>query len=111
MIYDGECAFCGRWIRRWRRLTGDSVAYLSYQEALDRYPQVTREAAAEAVQLVLPAGEVLSGAAAVCRTLEGVRGWRWADRAYRRVPGFGPVSEALYRLVARHRGVAGRLSS
>ncbi len=110
MIYDGDCAFCRRWIRRWQRLTGDAVEYMPYQEALDRFPQVSRESAVVAVQLVLPGGEVLSGAAAVCRTLRDVHGWGWADRAYGKVPGFGPIAEMLYRLVARNRTVAGRIT-
>jgi len=109
MIYDGDCAFCRRWIRRWQRLTGDAVEYAPYQEALDRFPQVSRASAAAAVQLVVPGGEVLSGAAAVCRTLRGVHGWGWADRAYGKVPGFRPLAEVLYRLVARNRNLAGRV--
>ncbi len=110
MIYDGDCAFCRRWIRRWRRLTGNVVEYAPYQEALDRFPQVSRESAAAAVQLVLPGGEVLSGAAAVCRTLRDVHGWGWTDRAYGKAPGFGLIAEMLYRLVARNRTVAGRIT-
>ena len=109
MIYDGDCVFCRRWIRRWRRLTGNVVEYAPYQEALDRFPQVSRESAEVAVQLVVSGGEVLSGAAAVCRALRDVHGWGWADRAYTRVPGFRPIAEMLYRLVARNRRVAGRV--
>ncbi len=110
MIYDGDCAFCRRWIRRWQRLTGDEVEYAPYQDALDRFPQVSRESAEAAVQLVLTGGEVLSGAAAVCRTLRDVHGLGWADRAYGKVPGFRPIVEMVYRLVARNRTVAGRLT-
>jgi predicted DCC family thiol-disulfide oxidoreductase YuxK len=103
MIYDGDCEFCKRWRRRWQRLTGDAIEYAPYQEALERFPQVSRESAEAAVQLVLPGGEVLSGAAAVCRTLRDVRGWGWANRAYWNVSGFRLIAEALYRLVARNR--------
>ena len=110
MIYDDDCAFCRRWIRRWQRLTGSAVEYAPYQEALDRFPQVSRESAEAAVQLVVPGGEVLSGAAAVCRSLRDVHGWGWADRAYGKVPGFRPIAGMLYRLVARNRTVVGRLT-
>jgi predicted DCC family thiol-disulfide oxidoreductase YuxK len=110
MIYDGDCPFCRRWIRRGRRLTGNAVEYAPYQEVLDRFPQISRKSAAAAVQLVVPGGEVLSGAAAVCRTLRDVRGWGWAHRAYGKVPGFRPIAEMLYRLVARSRSVTGRVT-
>ncbi len=110
MIYDGDCAFCRRWIRRWRRLTGNAVEYAPYQEALDRFPQVSRESAEAAVQLVVPGGEVLSGAAAVCRTLRDVHGWGWAYRAYGKVPGFRPTAEIVYRLVARNRTLVDRVT-
>ncbi len=110
MIYDGDCAFCRRWIRRWQRLTGNAVEYAPYQEVLDQFPQVSRESAEAAVQLVVPGGEVLSGAAAVCRSLRDARGCGWADRAYGKVPGFRPIAEMLYRLVARNRTLVGGIT-
>jgi len=92
LVYDGDCAFCTDWVRRLQSLTGDSVAYAPFQDA----PQ-------QAVQLVLPGGEVHRGARAVFEALAcgGLRGWLWA---YKRVPGFAPISEWIYRLIARHRG-------
>ncbi len=110
MIYDDDCAFCRHWIRRWQRLTGSAVEYAPYQEALDRFPQVSLESAEAAVQLVVPGGEVLSGAAAVCRALRDVHGWGWADRAYTKLPGFRPIAEMVYRLVARNRTVVSRVT-
>lgn len=31
MIWDGECGFCARWIKRWERITGDKIQYVQYQ--------------------------------------------------------------------------------
>tara|TARA_B100001167_G_C16602980_1_gene226733 strand:- start:113 stop:478 length:366 start_codon:yes stop_codon:yes gene_type:complete len=105
MLYNGDCDFCKRWISHWQSLTGNAVEYVPYQEALDRFPQISRESAEAAVHLVLAGGEVLSGAAAVCHTLKDVRGWGWVNLAYGKVSGFRLVSEALYWLVARNRMV------
>ena len=110
LIFDGDCRFCRIWIDYWRLLTGGDVEYTAFQEGLGRFPQVKEDDARQAVQLVLPDGRVLWGAEAVFHTLRGVPGGGWPYRAYRRVPGVAAVTEALYRLVARHREPAYRVT-
>ncbi len=102
MVYDGDCGFCKLWIARWREITAGAVEYRPWQEAADRFPEIPRAAFAEAVKLIEPDGRVYSGAAAVSRSL-GRSFWRWS---YERVPGVAPVSDAAYRFVAGHRGLA-----
>jgi predicted DCC family thiol-disulfide oxidoreductase YuxK len=95
LIFDGDCGFCRRWIERWKRKTGDRVEYIAFQELGDRFPEISRERCKQSVQLIEPDGSVYEGAEAVFRSL----GRQWMYRA----PGVGPLSEWLYRLVARHR--------
>jgi predicted DCC family thiol-disulfide oxidoreductase YuxK len=101
LLFDGDCGFCRRWARRWQRLTGDAVEYAPFQEA--GTPLGLREEdLREAIHLVEPDGTVHRGAAAAYRAfVAGGRSWPW--RAYEGLPGFAPVSEAVYRFVARHR--------
>ena len=104
LVFDGECGFCRTWIARWRRATGDAVDYAPSQEVAERFPEVDRGRFAHAVQLREPDGTWLSGAAATFRALSyGPDGGFWWI-AYQRVPGFRPLSEWLYALVARNRG-------
>ncbi len=103
MLFDGDCGFCRRWIRRSSKLTGDRVRYAPYQEALIRYPQLTAQRCAAAVQLVLPDGTVLSGAHAVFRALDSAGKYRWLRRLYERRPLFARLAERFYQLVAHHR--------
>jgi predicted DCC family thiol-disulfide oxidoreductase YuxK len=103
LIYDGDCRFCGVWVNHWRKLTGDRVAYAPSQEVGGQHPDIPPEAFARAVQLVMPGGMVTSGAKAVFRALRFAPRRGWLLWLYRRVPGFAPVSEGVYRLVARHR--------
>src|SRR4051812_31373935 len=71
MIYDGECNFCTRWIRRWRRKTGEHIDYAPFQtpNLAGRFPEIPPDAFATAVQLVVPDGSVFRAAEAVFRSL------------------------------------------
>jgi lipase maturation factor 1 len=110
MLFDGDCGFCRCWIRRWETLTGDRVRYVPYQQALARYPQVTEQQCAAAVQLILPDGTVFSGAHAVFRALDLAGRHRWLLRTYERCTLFARVTERFYQLVARHRVSFSKLS-
>jgi len=109
LIFDGDCGFCRMWIARWRSLTGPSVDYAPSQEVGARFPEIPGEAFRKSVQLVLPDGRVLPGAHGVFATL-AVAGRRGGLRAYEHLPGFAPLTEGAYRLVASHRGAASRVT-
>jgi lipase maturation factor 1 len=104
MIFDGKCGFCRIWIKYWEQLTGTSMEYAASQEVGDSYPQIPAESYHQAVQVVMPDGEGISGARAVFATLKYAPGMAWLPWAYDHVPGFAPVTEAGYKLVAAHRG-------
>ncbi len=108
LIYDGRCAFCARWVHAWRSLTGTKVEYVTADEAQSRFPEVPPSRLAEAVQLVTGNGQVLSGAAAAFGAFASA-GQPWLWRLYRSAPGFALAAERLYRAVASHRELAGRL--
>ena len=103
MLFDGDCGFCRRWIRKWNRITGNCVRYAPYQQALAKYPQLTEQQCADAVQLVMPDGTVYAGAHAVFKALEHCGRYRWLLRLYEKLPGFAPATEWCYRLVAQRR--------
>jgi lipase maturation factor 1 len=106
VIYDGRCGFCLLWIARWRQRTGEGVDFEPSEAVRDRFPEIPEEALAEAVQLILPDGQVFSGAEAVARMLglgSGSAFWLWI---YRHIPGAAPAAELAYRAVASHRPAA-----
>jgi hypothetical protein len=98
LIYDGHCGFCRIWIDYWKRLTGDRIAYAPSQEVAEQYPQISREAFAEAVQLVRPDGSVASGARAVFEALG-------RESVYESSQLVANATEAAYRFIARRRGL------
>lgn len=75
------------------------MLYAPYQDVAAQFPQIPLAAFQNSVQLILPDGTVLSGAAAVFRAF-GNRGILWS---YEKIPGFAVVTEAVYCFVARHR--------
>lgn len=110
MLFDQDCGFCRRWIARWQMITGDTVDYESFQSACERYPEIPREEFARAIHLIEPDGSRTNGAEAVFRALAygGRRAPLWL---YERVPGVAPLTEALYRAVARNRDAASRVTN
>ena len=103
MLWDGDCGFCGRWIRRWKKLTGSAVDYRRYQDALEDFPQVREEDCRRAVQLVLPDGRVLSAAHAVLRALDAGGRFPFLHSTYQKSRIFRACAETAYRFVAANR--------
>lgn len=111
VVFDGDCGFCRYWIARWHHLTGDAVDYLPFQDpdVSRRFPVLTPERCARAVQIVEADGTVAEGAEAACRAL-ACAGRRWPLSCYQRVPGASFLAELAYRFVARNRRLASRLT-
>ena len=103
LLWDGECGFCGHWIRRWEKLVGDAVDYRTYQEAISEFPQVGESECRTAVQLVMLDGTVLSAAHAVLQSLALGGRAEGLLNLYRRSPLFRRLVEAAYRFVAANR--------
>jgi len=109
LIYDGDCAFCRRWVARLKRRTGRRVIFRPFQQrGLLAQLGVRRREARHAAQLLEPDGERLTGAAAILRTVEHGPGRHPLARTLG-LPGLRLVSEASYRVIADHRAFFSRL--
>ncbi len=103
LLYDGDCGFCRFWVARWRSVTRGAVDFTPAQREASRFPQIAPGAAARAVQLVMPNGEVYAGAEAVFRVLAYAPEERWKLGLYRHLPGFRPLADWIYTRIAAHR--------
>lgn len=104
LIYDGECGFCGKWIARWKGMTGDWVDYLPSSEAGRFFPDIPASEFERAVQLVRPDGSRCSGAEAVLEvTAPHKRLVRAIHVGYLRSGILRALFDAAYRFVAEHR--------
>ena len=103
LVFDGECTFCRAWVEYWKHLIGDRVLYAPYQEVGSAFPRTPHGDFASAVKLILPDGEVRTGAHAVFSALALVPGKRGMLWCYDHVPGVRAVSEVAYGVIARYR--------
>ena len=112
LLYDGDCKFCCRWIRRWERTTGPQVSYLPFQDSSvpTQFPELSREAFEKSVHLLEPDGRVSRGAEAVFRSLATARRYAWLLWCYQFVPGLAALTEWGYRRVANNRMLLSKLS-
>jgi lipase maturation factor 1 len=106
VIFDGDCRFCRRWIERWREMTGGAVEYEPYQEAATRFLEIPRVDFEQALHFIDKDGTVYRGAEAVFRSLGTIRSGRALIWGYEHLPGFAPVTEAAYGVIARNRQLA-----
>src|SRR6266568_1686623 len=110
LIWDGECDFCRLWIERWRFITAGEVDYATYQEVADRFPEIPRDEFKHAMVFIEPDGTAFFAAEAVYRSLAYRPSKRWLAWSYDHVPGFAAISEAVYKFVARHRGLGSTIT-
>jgi len=105
LIYDGDCAFCSFWIRRWQQITGDRVEYLPFQagQVASRFSELALPQLAQSVHLVQTDGSVFSGAEAALRALALGNRATWALPLYLRSSVARGSAEGAYRFVADHR--------
>jgi len=103
LIWDGDCDFCRLWIERWREMTADKVDYTTYQQAGDRFHEISPEQFNRSLVLIQSDGTVFFAAEAAYRSLASHRSREWLAWGYDHVPGFAAVSETAYGFIARHR--------
>ncbi|MBN1210569.1 MAG: lipase maturation factor family protein [Myxococcaceae bacterium] len=110
VLYDGDCGFCRRWVARWQARTGGHVRFLPATPPLRWLFGVRRGEARRAMQLIEPSGASFQGAEAAFRMLRFSprRGTRWGARVGL-LPGVRTVARGVYRLIASHRPMAGRV--
>src|SRR5438477_2984894 len=103
IIWDGECFFCQRWIERWKEITRGEVDYEMSQRIGERFPEIPRAQFERSVVLIEPDGAVYFGAEAAFRALRCRSSRKWLAWSYQNVPGFAPISEAFYKIIAANR--------
>jgi len=111
VVWDGDCTFCRRWMKRFHALAGNRLDFAPLQEAAEHFPTIPRADFERAIHLITPDGASVSGAEAMFGVMDRLGLRRWPVRLYRHVPPFRGLSEAVYRWIAGHRSAANWLST
>ncbi len=104
LIFDGECPFCRKWVRRLQGILHDErVTFRSLTEESVRvdFPGISKESLMQAIHFVTEDGTVQAGVDAIVAALS-LRPAGKLSRALR-LPGLRQVSDAAYRTVAARR--------
>jgi len=110
ILFDGDCYFCRFWIQRWNARTENKVGYAPYQDRSLEFKEIPMKEFERSVQLVMPTGNVYSGAEATFRALAEVPSGKKYLWAYQHIPLVKQVSELLYRWVASNRSFFSKLT-
>jgi len=89
---------------------GNKIAFLAYQDKSNLFPQVTPQECNKSVQYIDAEGLVAAGALAVFKALAQTPNYGFLVWIYLKIPGFAPLSEWIYRLVANHRWFFSKLT-
>ena len=107
LVYDGECAFCFRWIVRWQEAFNDKIDVAPFQSIGARFEEdLPVECFQSAIRLIEPDGKVYGGAEAISRALSYRSSGGKAYWCYLHLPGYAFCAEAVYRIIASNRALA-----
>jgi predicted DCC family thiol-disulfide oxidoreductase YuxK len=104
LVYDGGCKFCVSQVAHLRGLLGECFEMVSFREPqfFAQHPQLTLTECEKAIQLMMPSGQVFSGAEAVAQ-LMGHAPWLALFKWVYYVPGLRMLWDWLYANVSMHR--------
>lgn len=111
LYWDGDCDFCRRWVDRWKEISGEHVQYELLQTAP---PDIQNAAGGEPFQRIVyqdSNGQVVTGAEAALTSIStNTSSIFWLLTMYRHLPGFAMLAEFAYRMIAKHRTTASKVS-
>jgi predicted DCC family thiol-disulfide oxidoreductase YuxK len=103
VVWDDGCGFCATWVRWFRRLDWmHALRFVPRSQLPAAGLPVSEDAAARALQIVLPSGEVRGGFAAVTGVAE-VLGVSYLWAPVLRLQPIAAVGEMVYRRIAERR--------
>ncbi len=105
LIYDGECGFCRKWVDQIRKYdAAQKIKFLPCQseERKQHFPQILEENCLKAMHVVLPDGQIFSGADAAPHVLAVLPRWQRCASLFK-IPGVLLIARPVYRLIARNR--------
>ncbi len=102
-IYDGECEFCIKWVRKFKAMTGKFITFIPLQDIPVNYEYIAQAACLKSVQYIDVDNRICKGAEAVFQLFHTAKKGSFLLSCYRRIPIFRFLTEYLYSLAAKNR--------
>jgi predicted DCC family thiol-disulfide oxidoreductase YuxK len=109
VLYDGQCGFCSRWVKRWERTLarrGFETASLDEPWVAEKLKRPHEELVTD-IRLLTASGQLISGADVYLYVARRIW-WAWPFYAVFSLPGFNRLIHAGYRWFARNRHIVSR---
>lgn len=106
LIYDQDCSFCQNSVNKLQKILGEQIDYIGRLELQDGDYGISHKASSEAIQLIFfedDSYQVYSAAHAIFKALSLKPGWGLWLWLYTYIPGFGMISELVYKIIASNR--------
>jgi len=110
LVFDGDCGFCRYWLVKWKKISSDHFDYKPFQEVAGNYKEIPLAEFKSAVQLILPNGNVMSGAEVAYYTYYVNGSIPFLYNYYSKWKIFKILSDSIYSWVAKNREFAFRLT-
>jgi predicted DCC family thiol-disulfide oxidoreductase YuxK len=108
-LFDKQCPFCQRMVRRWKKHTGDKVVYRPFQEASVDFPEIPLSDFEQTSHLMTDEG-VFRGARGIVELFYFIPRRRWCRWGYIHIPFAGFIAEFIYRKISSCRTCAEKMA-
>jgi len=102
-IYDGECEFCLKWVRKFKAMAGKFITFIPLQDIPVNYEYIAQAACLKSVQYIDVDNRIFKGAEAIFQLFHTAKKGSFLLSCYRRIPIFRFLTEYVYSLAARNR--------
>lgn len=105
VLYDSNCRFCKKWVKRCKKLTKHTVKYMPFETAPAYfYCKVDKNACAKALHLV-ENGHIYRGAHAIFKVLtySDKRSFKLLEKLYVNFFLFRFIADLVYKFIANNR--------
>jgi predicted DCC family thiol-disulfide oxidoreductase YuxK len=111
VIYDQDCGFCVKWISKINSTIKADIEFKGYQDIRTEFPEVSLASFQSSLKYIDKKGHLSEAGEAVCNLFTHMSlPFRLVTYSYKTIPGFKPLFEWGYRLVASNRSFLSRFT-
>lgn len=110
MVWDGKCSFCAYWISYWQKISGEAIAFESYETAAARFPDLDLSLFKQASRLIDRDGRIYSGPDSAYYSFKLRAKYSFLHTWYQKYSPFRAFSDWQYQIIASNRNIFFRIT-